>query len=145
MCRWRLKQVATELPAPAARFKKLCVLQNSYDESRFFQRHSRERREFRKTQQLCQQVSNAIEIELASADDPRLQDLRVLQVEPAPDSSRLAIVVSYYGEEPFDPEELLDALDVATSRLRHEVAQAITRRRAPDLTFRLVPRREEER
>ena len=89
-------------------------------------------------------MSNTIEIELASADDPLLQDLRVIHVEPAPDSSRLAIVVSHYGDEPIDPDEVLDALAGATSRFRHEVAHTITRRRAPDLTFRLVPRLDEE-
>ncbi len=44
--------------------------------------------------QLCHQVAETLEEVLAECGDVVLQDLRVLDVEPAPDASRLLVTVA---------------------------------------------------
>jgi ribosome-binding factor A len=69
-----------------------------------------------------------------------LRSLKVVSVTPAPDASRLLVTV-----EPVppagaaDPGLVLARLGRASGWLRSEVAAAVTRKRAPVLTFRLAP------
>jgi ribosome-binding factor A len=94
----------------------------------------------RKALQLCHQVAETLEEVLADCGDGLLQALRVVDVEPAPDASRLLVTVAVDGL----PREELDLglvhkhLAHASGHLRSEVATAITRKRAPVLVYRLA-------
>ena len=64
-----------------------------------------------------------------------LQGLRVLDVEPAPDASRLLVTLAVDGlldeDRELDLDRVHDHLARASGHLRSEVATAITRKRAP--------------
>ena len=94
----------------------------------------------RKAIQLCHQVAETLEEVLAECGDSVLQDLRVVDVEPAPDASRLLVTVAVDGL-PQDRQNLVrvhERLTRASGHLRSEVASAITRKRAPVLVYRLA-------
>ncbi|QEH32056.1 ribosome-binding factor A [Aquisphaera giovannonii] len=97
----------------------------------------------RKALQLCHQVAETLDEVLAECADPLLQGLRVVDVEPAPDASRLLVTVAL--EEPVedlppvDPRQIHHHLSRASGHLRSEVAGAITRKRTPMLVYRIVP------
>mgnify|MGYP001396217060 CR=1 FL=1 len=90
----------------------------------------------RKAMQLCHQVAVTLSEVLAECGDPLLQGLKVLHVEPAPDASRLAVSLTSDEEA---VERVEDHLAKASGHLRGEVAQAITRKRAPVLVYHLAP------
>lgn len=93
----------------------------------------------RKTWQLCKQASVAIELALAALRDEELIELRLVRVEPAPDASRLLVVVCPAPSSSTTTEaEALEALQRARGPLRAEVAKTIHRKRAPTLTFAFV-------
>jgi ribosome-binding factor A len=94
----------------------------------------------RKARQLCRQVLEVLDALLAcQGGDDRLLDLAVVAVDPAPDSSRLLVTVTPRPSGiPPDPLEILASLDRASGWMRSEVASAITRKRAPLLTYRIV-------
>jgi ribosome-binding factor A len=94
----------------------------------------------RKVLQLCHQVAETLEEVLAECGDAVLQDLRVLDVEPAPDASRLLVTVAVDGWQTQDvePSRVYDHLARAAGHLRSEVSGAITRKRTPVLVYRLV-------
>ena len=94
----------------------------------------------RKTKQLCRQVFQAVSLALAGeCDDEVLRDLTVESVTPAPNASRLLVCVALPparpGEEVLSPQNVLERLAVHHARLRRCVAAAVTRKRAPELTF----------
>ncbi len=94
----------------------------------------------RKALQLCSQVGETIDLVLSGEfDDERLHNLRVVRVTPAPDCSRL-LVTLYADLAPgtASVEEILTLLDRVAGRLRTEVALAITRRRAPRLSYQII-------
>jgi ribosome-binding factor A len=90
--------------------------------------------------QLCHQVAETLEEVLAECGDAVLQALRVLDVEPAPDASRLLVTVAVddFPEGDLNPDRVHDHLARASGHLRSEVATAITRKRAPVLVYRLA-------
>jgi ribosome-binding factor A len=90
----------------------------------------------RKERQLCRQVQEAVSEALAGIEDDVLLDIWVSAVEPAPDAGRLAIVVE--APSRVSPDEVLARLDKFSGFLRAEVASAITRKRVPTLTFRVL-------
>ena len=94
----------------------------------------------RKALQLCHQVAETLEEVLAECGDIVLQALRVLDVEPAPDASRLLVTVAVDAtrDDTLDPCNVHDHLVRASGHLRSEVAGAITRKRAPVLVYRLA-------
>ncbi len=94
----------------------------------------------RKALQLCHQVAETLDEVLAECGDGVLQALRVLDVEPAPDASRLLVTVAVDAppDETLDPRSVHDHLAKASGHLRSEVAGAITRKRAPVLVYRLA-------
>lgn len=61
----------------------------------------------------------------------------VNEVTPAPDATHLLVVLGGI-EAPQSHGEVLAALAKAKPRLRAEVASEITRKRVPDLSFRIV-------
>ncbi len=95
----------------------------------------------RKARQLGRQVAETLEAVFAGESrDEVLSGLRIVSVIPAPDASRLIVSVT-----PREALERLDPMDVsarlarAAGWLRAEVAGAVTRRKTPILTFRLIP------
>ena len=92
----------------------------------------------RKASQLCGQVGEALALALAEQSDDTLNGLEVVGVEPAPDTKQLLVTVRALSGGPSDPTEILEALARGSGRLRSDVAAAITRRRVPTLTYRVV-------
>ena len=95
---------------------------------------SASRQAFRKTQQFCRQVQRALNMALAdwAADDQGFE-LYVDEVSPGPDCGHLLVhIVVQEGQSIADA---MSALRRDTSRLRTEVAMAISRKRAPELMF----------
>lgn len=88
----------------------------------------------RKARQFCRQVQRALNLALADrhADDG-LNDLFVEEVSPAPDCGHLLVHVVVPADRPL--ADALSALRQDAPRLRTEVAMAITRKRAPELSF----------
>ncbi len=104
-----------------------------------------------KDQQLCRQVAQTLSLALAGCGDALLRDLYVADVVPAPDAGRLLVSVypmtgmaSRQSDQPDDAmsveqmSQILGRLEAAAPMLRREVASAITRKRAPELLFRVV-------
>lgn len=89
----------------------------------------------RKALQLCRQVREALTWVLGSATgDGRLA---VEAVEPLPGGNRLLVKVGVPPDVPL--ADVADRLAAAAPALRTEVAQAITRRKAPELVYLPVP------
>lgn len=91
----------------------------------------------RKDQQLCGQIAEALSFALAECGDPRLAELFVEAVEPAPNASRVRVVVS--GEAGLFAPGTLRALERARGHLRRQIAADIHRKRVPELCFELTP------
>ena len=92
----------------------------------------------RKALQLARQVREALSWVLGSATgDERLAACSVEAVEPLPGGNRLLVKV---GVPPDLPASEVNArLAAAAPILRSEVAQAITRRKVPELVYLAVP------
>lgn len=104
-------------------------------DSRPFFRRPRKRGHDIKTLRLCRQVAEALSLALGSqCADPMLAELEVLAVTPAPDATRLLVTV-----RPAAPPtaELFERLAAAHGLLRSIAAESISRKRAPDLAFRV--------
>lgn len=98
----------------------------------------------RKLQQLCRQVERALSYVVpGDLGDPALQDLSIASVLPAPDASRLLVCINT-TRAPSEAPLILERLERARGRLRREVAAAVTRKRAPELVFRLIAMKEVE-
>jgi ribosome-binding factor A len=92
----------------------------------------------RKLQQLCRQVHRTLMYLIpGEMADPLLQDLSVQCVLPAPDEGRLLVRLTS-RRSPSEASEILDRLERISGYLRAQVATAITRKRAPELTFHLL-------
>ena len=87
----------------------------------------------RKARQFCRQVQRALNLALADRHTDGLNDLFVEDVSPAPDGGHLLVHVIIPADRPVN--EALGALRRDAPRLRSEVAVAITRKRAPELSF----------
>jgi ribosome-binding factor A len=95
-----------------------------------------------KTAQLCRQVQHSLSLALAGCADPVLQCAQVLGVEPAPNASRLRVVVRPAPSSEADANELLARLALVAPYLRRCVAQETVRKRTPELTFSAMLRQE---
>ncbi len=92
----------------------------------------------RKLDQLCRQVCRALMYAIpGEMRDPVLQGLSVEEVLPAPDAGRLLVRLRSTGT-PAELGLILERLEVVEPYLRAQVAAAITRKRAPELTFALA-------
>ena len=88
----------------------------------------------RKAQQFCRQVQRALNLALADCSPgDGISGLFVEEVSPAPDCGRLLVHVLIPGSH--HVADAMSALRRAGPRLRSEVAMAITRKRAPELSF----------
>jgi ribosome-binding factor A len=93
----------------------------------------------RKALQLSGQVARTLSGLLAESEDDVLRDLLVVSVVPAPYASRLLVTVAPSpAAEAAEAAAVLARLERVRGRLRTEVAAAVHRRKAPDLTFRVV-------
>jgi ribosome-binding factor A len=95
----------------------------------------------RKARQLCRQVALTLDEVLPDCGDGVLQGLRVVDVAPFPDASRLLVTVASVdgrAEREHGAESVLGHLQHASGHLRCEVAAAVTRKRAPLLVYRLA-------
>lgn len=95
----------------------------------------------RKDLQLCRQVFDALTYALAELDDPIIDDLALASVVPAPNAARLQVTL-VPTRDGIDPDIALAHVREASDELREEVAAEITRRRAPELVFRIGHRDE---
>ena len=93
----------------------------------------------RKALQLCGQVAETLNLVLSGEGGADvLRNLLVESVTPAPNAMRLLVtLVPGPGAPPVDPADVLARVEQEHGRLRSEVAAAIHRRRAPELTFRV--------
>lgn len=93
------------------------------------------RKHDRKTLQLCRQIERALTLALAESPNDLVLDVQLDSVEPAPNAGHLLVTVATRHE---DTLAVLLALQGDAGRLRTAVAHAITRRRAPELSFRVA-------
>jgi ribosome-binding factor A len=97
-------------------------------------RDSASRRAEHKTRQLCRQVQRALNLALAERElDLGLEGLYVDEVTPAAGCGRL--LVHFVAPSNLPLSDVLASLARRAPRLRAEVARAISRKRAPELSF----------
>lgn len=110
------------------------------DPREFFNAGRVGRKQDHKAKQLCRQVAETVDQVLAGeTGDDALRCLRVAAVRPAPDASRLLVlVVADCPPDDFCRDQTEARLQASAGRLRTAVAAAITRRKAPLLTFALL-------
>lgn len=110
------------------------------DPREFFKLRSHREKPDRKAQQLCRQVAETIDQILAGElGDAALNGLRVASAIPAPDASRMLVtLVATSDDGSFDRAAIEQKLAAVTGLLRSAVAAAITRRKAPNLSFVVI-------
>ncbi len=89
--------------------------------------------------QLCRQVFDALNLALADYDDPLLDDLVLDSVTPAPTAARVQVLFVPANDK-VDIDASLAKLEEIAGELRTEVAAEVSRRRVPELVFRVQPR-----
>jgi ribosome-binding factor A len=110
------------------------------DPREFFKPDRAPKKADRKARQLCRQVAETLDQILSGeVGDDVLRGLRVADVLPAPDTSRLLVTLLVNCDpDEFDRSLLEARLEHFKGRLRSEVASAITRRKTPMLVFEIV-------
>ena len=99
-------------------------------------KESRRRHADHKTLRLCRQVLEALQMGVAGhCGDDVLQEVFISAVEPGADPSRLEVTVAL--PEGVPPADVLERLQKARGLLRSLAAEAISRKKVPDLVFRL--------
>jgi ribosome-binding factor A len=93
-----------------------------------------------KTRQLCEQVRRALSLALAGeCGDEILRDVYVESVEPMGSASQLLVHVGIPANVALPSWDVLARLNNRSPKLRTVVAQSICRKRAPVLSFIVVP------
>jgi hypothetical protein len=117
------------------------------DVGRFFGDGGRSRKGSFKALQLCKQVERVAALALEGEwVDAALLGAAVASVEPAPDASRLRVVVVLPPDKGMgDFEQARAALLGLSARLRSEVARWIRRKRVPEIVFDVRLRPEVDR
>jgi len=94
-----------------------------------------------KAMQLCRQAQRALSLALeGECDDDVLRSAYVMSVEPAPDATQLLVrLVIPRSAGDVRADEVMTRLARVHGVLRRAVAEAVTRKRAPELTFVVVP------
>lgn len=93
-------------------------------------------RRHHKDLQLCRQVFDALTYALADIDDPVVDELLLASVVPAPSSARV-LVTLLLNRDDIDGDVALERVRECADELREEVAAEVTRKRAPELVFRI--------
>ncbi len=94
----------------------------------------------RKAAQLCAQIRRVLEFVVPEALQDSDFDALVLDVQPAPNTGHLLVLLSSLS--PLDEaasQQLELALMQRSGQIRTAVAQSIQRKKTPTLTFRIVP------
>ncbi|MEM1109831.1 MAG: ribosome-binding factor A [Planctomycetota bacterium] len=140
-----------------AAWRDLCVdfeledseLQEHHDTHglhRHRQRSQKKQKDVWRSRRLCGQVRKLIQMGLADCSNPRLQSLVVITVEPTDRRAFLEVTVAHAcaDEANHSPHarEVMAHLAAATPRLRHELAKGLSRKKTPQLIFRLQNRKE---
>jgi len=96
-----------------------------------------DRKPDRKIRQLCKQAARTLQLALGAlpAADA-LVGVAVREVIPAPNAGRLFVVITV--PDPRRQQEVAAIVERYGGKLRAGVAAAITRRRAPELTFEVI-------
>ncbi len=96
------------------------------------------------TRQLCKQACRAIDESIVcDCGDPVLDDLRTVWVRPAGKGGQKLEVTFTTAETDLEKIALMyEALRQVSGILRSAVAGSITRKRVPQLTFRIVPEKQ---
>jgi hypothetical protein len=92
----------------------------------------------RKALQLCGQIARTLSLVLMECSDGVLRELLVEAVQPAPTSARLLVTLS--APDGMELEPVLQRVLGASGLLRRKAVEAIHRRKAPELTFRIARR-----
>ena len=94
----------------------------------------------RKAAQLCAQIRRALDYVVPEVLADTKFDAMVVEVEPAPNTSHLLVVVQAIGQLDFEETRLLEA-EIAnrSGAIRTAVAQSIHRRKTPTFSFCVVP------
>jgi ribosome-binding factor A len=87
--------------------------------------------------QVCRQVFDALSLALAEIDDPEIEQLALISVEPAPTAAR--VVVTFAAPDGCDAAAALERIRELGAELREEVAAEVHRARTPVLVFRIAP------
>lgn len=86
--------------------------------------------------QVCRQVFDALTYALAELDDEVVDELVLVSVTPAPSAARVQVTLMP-SREGIDLDEALARLREVAPELREEVAAEVSRRRVPELVFRV--------
>jgi ribosome-binding factor A len=120
-------------------------------DSAFFEDAYSENRKRHKDLQLCRQAFRTLSVALSGGcGDEVLAALSVRAVLPAPNATRLLVCLepAHLGGDvanaALDVPDVLARLERIRSLLRREVAEALVRKRAPELEFVVMPRSGEE-
>lgn len=91
-----------------------------------------------KADALCTQVHRVLDYVVGGElRDEALQDLVVVDVSPAGSCRRMRVVICTAGD--VDCAVVLERLEAARGYLRVQIAQAIYRKRTPELVFEVLP------
>jgi ribosome-binding factor A len=122
--------------------KELCgeIREDDGVDPREFVKREQRKESNKRDRQLCAQVRRCLDLALPEMLlRLNISTCEVLSVEPAPDASRLMVVIKANAGE---VDRIRPALDQLKGRIRAEVAQAVHRKRAPDLYFAETPANE---
>ena len=84
---------------------------------------------------LCRQVQRTLMLALGELDGVDLTDLSIGEVHPAPNAGHLVVEVLVASSATEPASVLIARLSALTPRLRHLLAQSISRKRVPELSF----------
>ena len=90
-----------------------------------------------KDRQVCRQVFEALSMALAEIDDPLIDDLALLSVDPAPDAKRVLVTLSTTRKD-LDVDAAYQRILELAPELRAEVAAEVHRKHVPELTWRVL-------
>lgn len=137
--RFKKKKPKKKKPADLSLFCGHVREDDGVDPREVFDQSSRKRGRH-KERQLCAEVARTLGVVLAGEyRDGVLRELHVVSVVAAPDVRRLLVTVSVSESlRHIEPAEVLARLQSVAGKLRTEVAGALTRKRTPELTFRVA-------
>ena len=91
-----------------------------------------------KDRQVCRQVFEALSMALAEIDDPLIDDLALMAVDPAPDAKRVLVSLQATRTDT-DLDAAYQRIQELAPELRAEVAAEVHRKQVPELIFKIAP------